>query len=258
MSLLKELLKLDWRSRINAVDALQHPYFRQFPGPADPSDIPSFEDSHEFDRRRFHDRKAALPPAPQGGTVGMGPLDGAGGGTNVGYASGDGYGGVSRNGANGRYPSNGAGPGAGVGQRNGPHGGEDRRPAWQRERGLPPRPPPPEHSNARDGGPGSFDGYRDRDRPPRSRGNAAPRSDVDTYIPHYGREPGRREERSRDDRRRRDDRDDRWADRDRTRGVDLDDRARSSRTRSRSRSPLRDRDRERDRDRDRDREGYRR
>ncbi|KAI4281338.1 MAG: hypothetical protein L6R38_003774 [Xanthoria sp. 2 TBL-2021] len=73
ISLLSELLKLDWRKRINAIDALGHPYFKNHPLPARPGDIPRFEDSHELDRRRFRGQKAALPPAPAGGSVGMGP-----------------------------------------------------------------------------------------------------------------------------------------------------------------------------------------
>ncbi|KAF5631424.1 CMGC CDK kinase [Fusarium sp. NRRL 52700] len=73
VSLLKELLKLDWRTRINAVDALQHPWFKMAPLPLEPHEIPVYEESHELDRRKFHDRKAALPPAPKGGTVGIGP-----------------------------------------------------------------------------------------------------------------------------------------------------------------------------------------
>ncbi|KAF2969829.1 hypothetical protein GQX73_g3765 [Xylaria multiplex] len=75
VTLLKELLQLNWRTRINAIDALEHPYFKSAPYPARPEDIPTFEDSHELDRRKFHDRKAALPPAPKGGTVG-GAFDG--------------------------------------------------------------------------------------------------------------------------------------------------------------------------------------
>ncbi|KAL8821301.1 MAG: hypothetical protein Q9223_000622 [Gallowayella weberi] len=73
ISLLSDLLKLDWRKRINAIDALQHPYFKNPPLPARPGDIPQFEESHELDRRRFRGQKAALPPAPAGGSVGMGP-----------------------------------------------------------------------------------------------------------------------------------------------------------------------------------------
>ncbi|KAF5712913.1 CMGC CDK kinase [Fusarium mundagurra] len=65
--------QLDWRTRINAVDALQHPWFKMAPLPLEPHEIPVYEESHELDRRKFHDRKAALPPAPKGGTVGIGP-----------------------------------------------------------------------------------------------------------------------------------------------------------------------------------------
>ncbi|CAI0646318.1 unnamed protein product [Colletotrichum noveboracense] len=228
ISLLKELLRLDWRSRINAADALNHPYFKMAPMPANPDDLPTFEDSHELDRRKFHDRKAALPPAPKGGTVGIGP---DAHGANAGFNNTENY--SNRNGVNGNRHSNAPGP-----HRN----GEERRPAWQRERGergLPPRPPPPEYAN---GGPMERDGYRDRDRDrrPRSRGGPRPGPDVDTYIPSYGRDDGPRH---RDDRppreRRRNSRDERWHDRDWDR-----------RTRSRSRSPMRERDRERD--------GYRR
>ncbi|KAI1129434.1 kinase-like protein [Nemania abortiva] len=225
VSLLTALLQLNWRTRINAIDALEHPYFKTAPFPARPEDIPTFEDSHELDRRKFHDRKAALPPAPKGGTVG-----GAFDGPNVGFGSGDGYG----NRANGRHHG-----------RNGDDGG--RRPAWAREQArhehrLPPRPPPPENPpSGWDGSKDQHNSYRDRDRAPRNRGGAN-RPDIDTYIPSYrgGRdELPPREDRPRDDRRRRDDREDRrheW------------DRNRASMTRSRSRSPVRDRDRDRDRD----------
>lgn len=241
VSLLRELLKLDWKSRINAHDALQHPYFRNAPLPAAPGEIPTFEESHEFDRRKFHDRKAALPPAPKGGTVGRGVVNGNTG-PNSGFEP-DGYGG--RNGANGsRYPRNGLPPPG------------ERRPAWQRDHGhrdLPPRPPPPQnYSNGWDGAEYS-DSYRDRDRdrPPRGgiRGGHRDAAPIDTYIPSYDRERdggGGRREPPRDDRRRHD-----WDDsrrHDRRWGGEHDDRMRSSRTRSRSRSPIRDRDSHRDRD----------
>jgi len=247
VSLLRELLKLDWRGRVNAIDALQHPYFRTAPYPAKPQDLPSFEESHELDRRKFHDRRAALPPAPKGGTVGRGPHDGP----NASFSS-DGF--SSRNGANGsRYPRNSRGP-------------EERVPAWHRDRGLPPRPPPPADGDHPDG----YRGGRPRGGGVGGGGGGGNRQDIDTYIPSYDRDahrrddreaPPRRDEREalprRDDRRRRDERDERRHDWDRRRG-DFDDRARNSRTRSRSRSPVRDRDWERDRDRDRDREVYRR
>ncbi|KAK7754170.1 serine/threonine protein kinase, CMGC, CDC2/CDK subfamily [Diatrype stigma] len=268
ISLLKELLTLDWRKRINAIDALEHPYFKSHPYPAKPEDIPRFEDSHELDRRKFHDRKAALPPAPKGGTVGVGAFEGP----NASFGSGDGYG-NRMNG--GRYPPHHGG------HRNGEDG---RRPAWVRdqprhEHRLPPRPPPPEHP------PNGWDGpmdYRERERPPRNRGGGggANRPDVDTYIPSYrggrddrpprddrlpppprddrlplrdDRPPPPRDDRllpprddrlqPRDDRRRWEERDDRRYDWDR-RERDYDDRSRTSKTRSRSRSPLRDRERE--------------
>ncbi|KAF2087537.1 serine/threonine-protein kinase BUR1, partial [Saccharata proteae CBS 121410] len=74
ISLLSELLKLDWRKRVNAIDALQHPYFKADPKPARPEDLPRFTDSHEFDRRNMRGaHKPVMPPAPAGGTVGMGP-----------------------------------------------------------------------------------------------------------------------------------------------------------------------------------------
>ncbi|GFF93772.1 LOW QUALITY PROTEIN: cyclin-dependent protein kinase Sgv1, putative [Aspergillus lentulus] len=76
ISLLEELLKLDWRKRINAIDAIKHPYFSSPPFPARPGELPSFEDSHEFDRRRFRGQRGAIPPAPAGGSVGMGPNSG--------------------------------------------------------------------------------------------------------------------------------------------------------------------------------------
>lgn len=145
------------------------------------------EESHEYDRRKFHDRKVVLPPAPKGGTVGRGPQQGAGG-PDAGFNSGDGFGG--RNGMNGgRYPP---------ASRNGPVPGE-RLPAWSRgPHGLPPRPPPP----ADNYGNGEYDRDRDRDRqPPRNRGAPpAGRNDVDTYIPAYQRE---RVDRYEQDRRRR-------------------------------------------------------
>ncbi|TVY44685.1 Serine/threonine-protein kinase [Lachnellula subtilissima] len=71
ISLLSDLLKLDWRKRVNAIDALKHPYFHTEPLPARAGDLPTFEDSHELDRRKFRGQKAAPPPAPKGGTVGM-------------------------------------------------------------------------------------------------------------------------------------------------------------------------------------------
>lgn len=278
ISLLNELLKLNWRKRINALDALNHPYFRNEPLPSKPGDLPTFEESHELDRRKFRGQKAAPPPAPKGGTVGMGPTGGWGGepAGNGHLSYGDSYGNYRPHQNGSRYPSHGT-------HRNGGHL-EDRRPAWRRDRDerpdtrLPPRPPPVDLSSY-DGGRSdrlTHESYRsrsrdlDRDRaPPRSRGVG----NVDTYIPSYGSDGPRRDDRARDDRRRRDERDDRRLDRDsrdrdRDRDrLDYDDRSRSGRTRSRSRSrsPARNRDRDRvrdrepmDRERDRDQDLYRR
>ncbi|RDW70237.1 hypothetical protein BP5796_08634 [Coleophoma crateriformis] len=274
ISLLRELLKLDWKKRINAIDALEHPYFKNDPLPARAGDIPTFEESHELDRRKFRGQKAAPPPAPKGGTVGTGP-GGWGGESNgnQGFGDRDSYG--HRPHQNGsRYPADGNGA-----YRNSQPQETRRPPAWRRDdrpdnrpdTRLPPRPPPVDHVGVwTDTGRPIQDGYRDRDRLPRSRagggigsggvGGGGARSDVDTYIPTYGPDAGRRDDRARDDRRRRDDRDDR-DDRRRDRGgrIDYDDRrkgsgddrSRNSRTRSRSRSPIRDRGRasmERDRD----------
>lgn len=73
LSLLTELLTLDWRKRVNAIDALEHAYFHTEPYPAKPGDLPTFEESHELDRKKFRDQKSKPPPAPAGGSVGVGP-----------------------------------------------------------------------------------------------------------------------------------------------------------------------------------------
>ena len=276
ISLLNDLLKLDWRKRSNAIDALKHPYFTSPPYPAEPGDLPTFEESHELDRRKFRGQKAAPPPAPKGGTVGQGPNAGWGGEPNGG-GHGDNYGAYNnrphQNGS--RYPP----PGD---HRNGvppPPPPDNRRPAWRQndrpDTRLPPRPPVSIPDPMYDGGRSDRGSYRSQSRdidraPPRR----VPPT-VDTYIPSYGPDSGRpprvartrddrsREDRPRDDRpRRREDRDDRRHDRDRDR-LDYDDRSRGTRTRSRSRSPARERERggvrEREPlDRDRERDIYRR
>lgn len=155
LSLLTELLKLDWRKRINAIDALRHPYFHTEPLPARPSDLPTFEDSHELDRKKFRDQKQKPPPAPAGGSVGIeaqgdwdingrrvAPLDGRGGAGPGPRVPG------ARSYANG-YNNQGHGrraPGP-LGQNNGYGGGEHRN---MPHRDLPPndqshRPPYDQH-----------------------------------------------------------------------------------------------------------------
>ncbi|MCJ1476844.1 serine/threonine protein kinase, CMGC, CDC2/CDK sub [Lambiella insularis] len=200
VSLLGELLKLDWRKRINAIDALQHPYFKTPPYPAKPGELPQFEESHELDRRKFR-TQANLPPAPAGGTVGMGP--------NGEWSNNTGH-------ANGHQPRRPPGPPSHGSLRNGyehrppphhqpgqmnirgagapppPGPPSDRKPAWQRDSGLqhnlalPPRPPPSQVSWTHWAGEGPNDVGRSRHGPPR--GGAPPHggSSVDTYIPSYG------------------------------------------------------------------------
>ena len=195
VSLLSQLLKLDPQRRINAMDALKHEYFTTDPLPAKPSDLPSFEDSHELDRKKFRHQKAHLPPAPAGGSVGIGQ-DGAAGGWSgrageVPWANGSGAG-PSRvgrpnnepwaNGGNQRYgrqhdnrmpPHDSRAP---PGHRLGPDHRQWNRPGGldHRELGLPPRPPQAGHMDREPRGP-----------PLRaSRGNGG--GNVDTYIPSYG------------------------------------------------------------------------
>ena len=264
--MLKEFLKLDWKQRINAIDALNHPYFKHDPKPAKPGDIPQFEESHELDRKKFRDQRHVIPAAPKGGTVGMGPENGYDQNNSQGYQNGDNYrshhnGGERRH----HHHTNGGQPPTREEER--------RRPAWARPQNndrppndprdsrhtLPARPPP--SAVDREYG---YDGQRsDRDRDPRRIPSRSSGTNIDTYIPSYGhgerpprsrdgRPPPRDRERDRDEYRRRDDRE---------RVLEYDERPRATRTRSRSRSPARERDhRERSRDWDRDdrRDGYRR
>ena len=255
ISLLSQLLMLDWRKRINAIDALQHPYFKTDPLPAKPSEIPEFQESHELDRKKLREQRANLPPAPAGGTVGMGstvaltngnaaitqqahfrPHGGGGGGfysdqqpfshRHNGYDSRNT--GVQRD-LRGPPPA------------SGPPGLQNRRPAWAPEaNSLPPRPPPPINGGWAGQGPrgsGPREETRGRPLPRVGHGPGGGASQVDTYIPSYAgnRDDGRR---GWDDRQRRDDRGERGRPGDRDHG------------RRRSRSP--------DIQQDRSRELYRR
>jgi len=269
ISLLGELMRLDWRKRINALDALEHPYFKNEPLPVKPGDIPHFQESHELDRRKFREQKANPPPAPAGGTVGMGPDGDFGSGA---IPNNNGY--TRPRGGTAGYPHDGSYPPRrnDYGNRNypplydnrgpppppaGPPPPPSRRPAWAQEAGLPPRPPPT--SNMGYGG-GNRPHSNSRDRPHQDSTRSRPRGgvggvpNVDTYIPDYagrdegrGRDDGRRGHdegyRSRDDGQRRDERGDR-------RGGDRRDHEDRDRKRRRSRSPDRDRDRQRERDRE--------
>lgn len=215
ISLLSELLKLDWRKRVNAMDALKHPYFHSPPLPARPGELPQFEDSHELDRRKFRGQRQALPPAPAGGSVGMGP--------NGQWAE------------NGRPPPNmqrGRGPhnhqnGQGHHHRPlpphsrpyppGPEGEMYRRPPLPQDSGLPlpPKPPPALDQNGafRNNVRAPFEpqyngGYRNDSRGPVGMDQRRERTGVgigyngdrrrvpdaakgDTYVPNYASMPDR-------------------------------------------------------------------
>ena len=176
---------------MNAIDALKHPYFSTPPLPARPGDIPTFEDSHELDRRRFRGQRAAMPPAPAGGSVGMG--------RNGGWSTNSG----NRTNSDARNPRV---PGAPRGVKATSNGsmGNQRRDTWNndsqhtrqrrinddsnqslasrhRDGGLPPKPPAPTHHEPwMTGHPDK--GGRDRGYGPRYGG---PEASVDSYIPIY-------------------------------------------------------------------------
>ncbi|PGH16910.1 CMGC/CDK protein kinase [Polytolypa hystricis UAMH7299] len=210
ISLLTELLKLDWRKRINAIDALKHPYFTTPPLPARPGDIPMFEDSHELDRRKFRGQKAALPPAPAGGSVGMGP--------NGEWTSGSGsrpysdqrssrIPNAARAGGPPRRPLDSAIPDSSHGGHKRKASEEPRGPLPPRPRdttSLPPKPPIPSHQMRMGGGGGGGQGQGRRgdsrsseQRWDRSHGRMDGRSHggMDSYVPKYNgpddRNPGR-------------------------------------------------------------------
>lgn len=261
ISLLTELLKLDWRKRINAMDALQHPYFTNTPLPAHPSEIPHFEDSHELDRRKFRDQKAALPPAPAGYDVGMGPNGdwGHGGGqiyTNNLQRSRGGNNTFQNNQQpylprRNQYENRVHNPPQENRHLAMPIPPGSHRSTWARDaNGLPPRPPP---SNSGWGGTGGWVGEVapdvNRGRPPPRPGpQRAGMGQSDTYIPSYAsRDDGFR---AREDGQWRDDRGER--------GWHGDRREHNSREPGRRPSRTPDLHRDRDRDRDRNRELYRR
>ena len=198
LDLLKQLLCLDWRKRINAVDALQHDYFKTAPLPARPEDIPKYEDSHELDaRRRGHEKqRAVLPPAPAGGTVGMGPDEWTGSGPMNGYSYGD----RAPRGGGGGYGRDRGPPaayaGRGYDERRPPPGGEARPPpAWRQDRERDrARPPPAPPTNGHHLPPRPMNDVQPRPDMP-SRGPPPPRAGggagADTYIPSYSDRPPR-------------------------------------------------------------------
>lgn len=192
LDLLKRLLCLDFRKRINAIDALQHDYFKVAPLPARPEDLPRYQDSHELDsRRRGQEKKMNLPPAPAGGTVGMGPDEWnpqGGPYTGNGYHNGPAYRDRGPGGPPRRYDD----------RRGPPPPDSGRQPQWRQDRdrgrmppasnghGLPP--PPADLPRRPDLPPG-------RGPPPPSSSSAGgPRGggNVDTYIPSYRQNDGDR------------------------------------------------------------------
>jgi serine/threonine-protein kinase BUR1 len=219
LSLLEELLKLDWRKRINAIDALQHPYFHTQPLPLLPHQIPQFEESHELDRRKFREAsKVKPPPAPAGGTVGLGPGQGGewgiNGRPNPNMRPGD-RGGHRRpdNGYERRPPQNGNYMPDRSMPRQDANTGTERRPPPRRpddgyprqplpyNDSLPPRPPQGEQYR-REGSAGPPPQYRDDRRPPYRDDRRPPQpppprdgggGDVDTYIPSYSSSRPRRD-----------------------------------------------------------------
>ncbi|KAJ5888884.1 Serine/threonine-protein kinase bur1 [Penicillium taxi] len=176
ISLLSELLKLDWRKRINAIDALKHPYFTTPPLPARPGEIPSYQDSHEFDRKKLRNQQKPFPPAPAG-AVTNGPSSGGwtGSSSRVPNSGNSRIPGAARGGR-----SNNAPVGPGNNNRRGPF------PPSQNN-GLPPRPPVSAHQTW-EGPPGRGDRRDDqrRDQFNQNRQNGRFSSNVDSYVPHYG------------------------------------------------------------------------
>ncbi|KAJ5373590.1 hypothetical protein N7517_005596 [Penicillium concentricum] len=179
ISLLGEFLKLDWRKRINAMDALKHPYFTTHPLPARPGEIPQFADSHELDRKKFRSQRVPMPPVPP-------------------PASETSNGGWPTSGSRGPDSRHSRVPGAARGGRpiapgthggHGHHGNPQRRgpfPPAQRDVGLPPRPPVPANppwdgsqSNRPDGRDDRRNQFGQGGRPGGRSGN------LDSYVPNY-------------------------------------------------------------------------
>lgn len=199
LDLLKRMLCLDYRKRINAIDAIQHDYFRSAPLPARASELPKYAHSHELDsRRRGQEQRHAPPPAPAGGTVGMGPDEHYDHYPNGGY----GY----PNDRHSRVP---------YARDRGPPGAPSNRNYDNDRRGPPPNRQPQWREDARDRGrlPPAMNGQghalppRPNDAMPLARGEplpphrggppppiaaAARGGNVDTYIPNYDRGAPRR------------------------------------------------------------------
>lgn len=65
VSLLSKMLTLDPKRRYNALDALDHDYFKSAPLPFKPHELPIFEECHEIDKVRFkREREENLSELP--------------------------------------------------------------------------------------------------------------------------------------------------------------------------------------------------
>ncbi|KAG8460547.1 hypothetical protein KFE25_013197 [Diacronema lutheri] len=87
LDLLNSLLTLDPQARASCATALDHDYFRIEPLPAQPSELPTYKSSHEFNRKKRQAQHAAA--AGQGAHAGR---DGGGGGGRDGGGGGGGGG----------------------------------------------------------------------------------------------------------------------------------------------------------------------
>ncbi|KAK4895014.1 serine/threonine protein kinase, CMGC, CDC2/CDK subfamily [Elasticomyces elasticus] len=197
LDLLRKLLCLDWRTRVNAHDALGHDYFHTAPLPSRPGDLPRYQDSHELDSRRRGAEKGrgvVPPPAPAGGTVGMGADDGEWNGSgppsyNNGYDRGPDRGrGYNGGGRDRGPPGVGGPPTRPFDDRRGGGPPNRRQPDWRRDRDRDNRPPPganghvlpprPSQESMRSDG-----STRGPPPPPPPRGVGGGGGGVDTYIP---------------------------------------------------------------------------
>ncbi|KAK7207233.1 kinase-like domain-containing protein [Myxozyma melibiosi] len=62
VELLADMLLLNPLRRITAVSAMSHPFFSTYPLPATPQELPIYDSSHEYDRRRFQEKARREPP----------------------------------------------------------------------------------------------------------------------------------------------------------------------------------------------------
>jgi len=74
LSLIDLFLQLNPKKRITAKDALTHDYFYNDPMPCDPSELPRYEASHEFQvKKRRHEQREKSKQAQGGGAGGAHP-----------------------------------------------------------------------------------------------------------------------------------------------------------------------------------------